>query len=198
MLEQLPNSLLQQRKSITLKAKRLLFSQGETPEYLYFLESGEIQLNRSAEQGTSCILQRIQRGFFAEASLFAAHYHCDAYSNQDCRLSAFPISYFRQQLGQDGFYEVWIQMLSKEIKRLRNQSERLSLNSAADKILHYIATEGEKEGLRLQGTKKEWANELGLSHETLYRTLKSLEQQGRIKTEILSQQVCIKLPKDFP
>lgn len=180
MLDKIPKELLNQQKTIQLEVHQSLFIQGSKPEFLYFLEEGEIQLTRCGQQGETCTLQRIQHGFLAEASLFAQHYHCDAYCSKKSCLSAFPIQAFRQQLGQDRFYEVWIQLLSKEIKRLRNQSQRLTLNSASDRILHYIQTEGENDCFTLQGSKKEWAAELGLSHETLYRTLRQLEKQEKI------------------
>lgn len=180
MLDKIPHGLLKQRTVFEFESHQSLFIQGSKPEFLYFLEAGEVQLTRCGQEGETCTLQRIQRGFLAEASLFAEHYHCDAYCSQKSRLSAFPIQAFRQQLGQDGFYEVWILLLSKEIKRLRNQSQRLALNSARDRILHYIQTEGENGVLALQGSKKEWAAELGLSHETLYRALKRLQNQNKI------------------
>jgi CRP-like cAMP-binding protein len=185
MLDQLPNTLLQQRKTVQLEANQPLFIQGTKPKFLYFLEEGEVQLTRCGQQGETCTLQRIQRGFLAEASLFAKYYHCDAYCSKKSQLSAFPIQAFRQQLGQDGFYEVWIQLLSKEIKRLRNQCQRLALNSASDRILHYLQTEGQNGELTPQSSKKEWAAELGLSHETLYRTLHTLQKQKQL--EIVKQ-----------
>lgn len=180
MLDKIPSSLLNQKKVIKLEANQSLFIQGAKPEWLYFLETGEVCLTRCGLAGESCTLQRIFRGFLAEASLFSEHYHCDAYCTQNSCLTAFPIEAFREQLGEDDFYQTWIQVLSKEIKRLRNQNERLSLKRAPDKVLHYLQSETESGLLKLEGSKKDWAAELGLSHESLYRTLKQLQQSGRI------------------
>lgn len=71
-------------------------------------------------------------------------------------------------------------MLAREIRRLRAQSERLTLNSASDRILHYIETEGEDGRIVLDRTRKVWATELGLTHEVLYRTLRKLREDGAI------------------
>jgi CRP/FNR family transcriptional regulator, dissimilatory nitrate respiration regulator len=65
--------------------------------------------------------------------------------------------------------------------RLRAQSERLKLNSAADRIVHYIEIEGSDRKITRHGTKKMWAAELGLSHETLYRTLRQLIDSGALE-----------------
>jgi hypothetical protein len=51
----------------------------------------------------------------------------------------------------------------------RSQCERLALNSAADRIEHYIESEGRDGRLELKRTRKAWAAELGLTHEALKR-----------------------------
>jgi hypothetical protein len=63
---------------------------------------------------------------------------------------------------------------------LRSQCERLSLNSAAERIEHYIESEGKDGRLVLKRTRKAWAAELGLTHEALYRALAALQRSGRL------------------
>ena len=60
-------------------------------------------------------------------------YHCDAVAAQASRLLRFPVSAFRQG---------WQSLLAPEVRKLRAQCERLSLNSAAERIGHYIESEG--------------------------------------------------------
>ena len=73
--------------------------------------------------------------------------------------------------------------LSRELRRLRAQCERLSLNTAHERIIHFLETEGENGVLTLAQTKKQWAAELGLSHEALYRSLAQMEKSGSIRIE---------------
>jgi CRP-like cAMP-binding protein len=71
--------------------------------------------------------------------------------------------------------------LSRELRQLRAQCERLSLNSARERIIHYIESEGDRGALTLARTKKQWATELGLTHESLYRTLSDITNSGSIR-----------------
>lgn len=67
-------------------------------------------------------------------------------------------------------------MLNQEVKRLRLQSERLSMKSVKDRVLHLIHTEGKNGKYQVNTGLKSLASELGVTHEALYRTLASLEK----------------------
>ncbi|MEP7173127.1 MAG: cyclic nucleotide-binding domain-containing protein, partial [Aestuariivirga sp.] len=56
-----------------------LFHQGDTVVSMFLIEAGEARLLRRQRDGGAIVLQRALPGsFLAEASLFAARYHCDA------------------------------------------------------------------------------------------------------------------------
>jgi CRP-like cAMP-binding protein len=183
MLTPLPADLLKLAKPLRVKAQHTLFRIGEPPRYLYFLQQGAIRLNRCLDNGDDCTLQMVQQGFLAEASLFIEAYHCDAVAMMDCELLAFPLAEFHQHLDQPGFRDMWIRLLSQEVRRLRNQVERLSLKTANERVLHYLATEGQGGMLVLSQSKKAWAAELALSHEVLYRSLAQLQKQAKLDVE---------------
>ena len=71
--------------------------------------------------------------------------------------------------------------LAREVRKLRAQCERLSLHGAAERIMHYIETEGIEGALELSQSRKAWAAELGLTHEVLYRTLSRLQAEGELE-----------------
>jgi hypothetical protein len=48
---------------------------------------------------------------------------------------------------------------------------------------HYLETEGKNGALELEQSKKQWAAELGLTHEALYRSLAEMEKVGSIRTQ---------------
>ena len=57
----------------------LLFQQGDRASAIYKVESGRLRLIRRTVDDHLVILHTARRGeFFAEASLFAEVYHCDA------------------------------------------------------------------------------------------------------------------------
>jgi CRP-like cAMP-binding protein len=99
------------------------------------------------------------------------------------RLLAFPIDAFRRALADDArFRAFWMSRLAREVRALRSQCERLALRKAADRIEHYIESEGKDGRLELARSGKAWAAELGLTHEALYRALARLRRAGLITT----------------
>lgn len=136
---------------------------------------------RRSRAGGEVILQRTRRGFFAEASLESGAYHCDAVAVQPSEVLRIPLNATRKALDDDpAFRRAWVAHLSRELRRSRAQGERLALKSARERILHYLETEGTDGRVTLTMSRKAWAAELGLTHETLYRTLARLEAEDQI------------------
>jgi DNA-binding phage protein len=59
----------------------------------------------------------------------------------------------------------------------------MCLHSATDRITHYIETEGSDGVVTLSQSRKSWAKDLGLTHEALYRALRRMQNEGRLKVE---------------
>lgn len=161
-----------------------LYRQGEPPKAMLYVLAGEVRLVRRSAQGAELIVQRMQAGFVAEASLEAERYHCDLVAAADGRLLQFPIAHFRNALAEDSaFHRAWSSQLARQVRKLRAQCERLGLKSAAERILHYIEVEGSNGAITLTQSRKAWAAELGLSHEALYRTLRTLADKRVLLVE---------------
>lgn len=158
-----------------------IFRRGVRPQAIYFLLAGEVRLVRRSNTGGEVVFQRTRRGFFAEASLESALYHCDAMVGQPSEVLCIPLSAAREALDADpAFRRAWIAHLSRELRRARAQGERLALKSARERVLHYLESEGTGGVVTLTVSRKAWAAELGLTHETLYRILARLEAEGCI------------------
>jgi CRP-like cAMP-binding protein len=180
-LAAVPAVLRDSAEHVRLDAGQSVFRAGARPAKIFWVIEGEIRLIRRSRGGSEIVLQRACSGFLAEASLDSPHYHCDAAATVDSRLLAFPVSRFRQVLGEDAkFRSFWMGRLAREVRALRSQCERLALHSAAERIEHYIESEGQDGRLELARTRKAWAAELGLTHEALYRALSGLERAGRV------------------
>jgi CRP-like cAMP-binding protein len=80
------------------------------------------------------------------------------------------------------FTRQWVALLARQLHASRARSERLALKSAAERVLHCLHTEGKGPRCEIMraGSVKDFARELGLTHESLYRTLARLEQDGVI------------------
>ncbi len=183
-LEFIPDDLRKVTEQRNIAAGEMLFRIGSPVRNLYCLLNGEVQLVRHDVSGGRIVLQRSLGGFIAEASIDSKTYHCDAVAAANVSLLCFPVGAFSQALELDsGFRKMWLALLAREVRKLRAKCERLSLHSAAERIVHYLESEGADGTVVLRQSRKAWAEELGLSHEALYRTLKKLTDVGQLKIE---------------
>jgi len=167
-----------------------LFAKGKKPIQMFYVDSGEVVLQRLSSQGENHVLQRVRQGFVAEASLQSSSYHCDAFVTVSGDLIGIPVASIRQALVADPVFAMrWIEMLNQELKRLRAQCERLSLKGVQSRLLHLIETEGRRGNLPLGPGLKSIAAELGVTHEALYRTVAGLEKQGLLRRQ--DGQICM-------
>lgn len=173
----------------------VVFRRGDRPRTMFAVLSGEARLVRMSPTGGEVILQRARRGLLAEASLDQPRYHCDAIAVLPTRLACLPRSRFREALADDAFRSSWTTHLLHELRRARAQSERLSLHTARDRIIHYIEAEGDNGCVVLSQSKKDWAAELGLTHEALYRTLTLMVRAGELRTDGRCLAICRNAPE---
>ena len=179
--ELLPKGLLGQCHAHHFEKGDYLFHQGEKPEYMFFVVSGEAVLTRTSSHGEPTTLQRCKGGFVSEASLLTDAYHCEAIVTNSGQARTLPSKSLRDALTDSKFSMKWVQLLSKEIMRLRTQSERLGLKDIRSKLIHLIETEGKQGVLTLQSDFKSMASEIGVTHEALYRAIASLEKEGLLE-----------------
>jgi CRP-like cAMP-binding protein len=149
---------------------------------MFWVQSGEARLCRTSLMGSEIVFQRARRGFLAEASYDQSAYHCDGVAVQNTRVLALRVEHFRAALATTDLRDMWLRHLSQELRRVRAHSERLSLRTANDRIIHFIETEGSDGQIVLSQSKKSWASELGLTHEALYRSLRTMMDDGILET----------------
>jgi CRP-like cAMP-binding protein len=156
-----------------------LFLAGKMPEWMFYVVSGEVTLERTGQHGESVVLQRTRQGFVSEASLKVARYHCDALAIMDTQVIKVPVRELAQEMDRDpAFAGRWISMLNAEVRRLRLHLERLSMKSIRDRLMHLIETEGHNGHYPVPSGLKTLAGELGVTHEALYRVIATLESEA--------------------
>ncbi len=176
----LPEELLRVATELRLPKGATLFAQGQKPDAMYLVISGEVRLVRISSSGAEIVFQRATGGFVAEASLDQPAYHCDAVVMRPSHILRVPRADFVNALSRPEFRDAWIGYVGAQLRRSRLQCERLLLRTAQERILHFIETEGQQRMLRLTTTKKAWAAELGLTHEALYRALRAMRDSGKL------------------
>ena len=159
-------------------ARSLLFRRGDEVSVLHLVLEGEAHLVRHRADGGMLILQRAApMTVLAEASMFSKRYHCDCVAVVPTRTLAVGRSAVRALLAEDPeFAKSWALHLSHELQDTRLRVEILSLRTVRERLDAWMAWNGE--GLPPRGTWNRIANEIGTSHEALYREL-ARRRKGR-------------------
>lgn len=160
-----------------------LFRQGDPSIGVFRLHSGRIRLVRVTPAGAEVALHTVRPGeLFAEASLFSAVYHCDAVALRACEVLVYPKAELTHRLKHDSD-ALWAFAgdLARHVQRLRTGLELRQIRSASARVLQSLHLRCDAGGVwRAEGTLKQFAEEIGLTHEALYRALATLEKSGSI------------------
>ncbi len=183
LLAALSEQARRQTRLLEIPGQAAVFGRGDRPQAMFFVLAGEVRLVRRSISGDEIVLQRTRRGFLAEASLDQPVYHCDAVAAEPSRLLSIKRKAFTDALAAGDFRDRWIAHLARELRKVRAHAERLSLKTARERIIHFIETEGAAGVVRLNQSKKDWASELGLTHEALYRTLARMQKRGELRVD---------------
>jgi CRP-like cAMP-binding protein len=171
----------------TLTTGEPLFRLGDKSAGLCEIVSGRVRLARVDRTGHETVLHVAGPGeTIAEASLFSPHYQCDAIASTHAVVRIYPKAAILAAFEADRkAAQAFTAMLAHQVMDLRTRVERRNIRSARERVRHYFALNTGADGrtVGLHGTLKDLANELGLTHEALYRTLAVLERSGEIRKE---------------
>jgi len=170
----------------------LLFRQGDPAAAIYKVESGRLRMIRRTVDDHLVILHTACRGeLFAEASLFANAYHCDAVAAAPSTVRVYPKQIVMQAMRKDpALAEAFMARLARQLQELRARMELRNIRSARDRVLQYLRLRAGTHGrsIAVEGQLQDIAAEIGMTREALYRTLAALESEGhltRTETAIL-------------
>ncbi|MEL7279338.1 MAG: Crp/Fnr family transcriptional regulator [Pseudomonadota bacterium] len=154
-----------------------VFRQGDRAEGMFFVLSGEIELRRHTSAGTEVVLHRASTGeTFAEASLFAEKYHCDAVASSDSKLVRFDRKAVLRKMENDSTFAMEIAArFAKDVQAGRRQVELLNVRSARERV-HIALSDG-----WLTGSVVAFARRIGLTQEATYRALAELVDAGSVR-----------------
>lgn len=182
----LPKSLRDQARAATVKKRKTLYRVNDPVTSIYYVRRGELEAVRYSPEGESLVMVRARAGeFFGEAALAVDSYVCDGHARIDSELLVLPKPAMLSALRDDpGFATAFLLAQIKNARRQCSRYERVRLRRAEDRIVHYLICETTPEGRSaLSGSLADWAAELGLQPESLYRSLARLRAEGRIEGE---------------
>lgn len=181
-----PDALLSVAKPAQLQRNEKLFELNAPAEAIYFVQAGEVCATRFLPDGAPAVMQRSRSGeFFAEAALCVERYTCEAVAAKASSVTRIPKTRLAELLRENTqFASRYIMAITADMRKQCSRVERLRIKRAQDRVLHYLICETDSaRTLTLQSPMTQWADELGLEPETLYRTLAGLEQEGVIKRD---------------
>jgi len=169
----------------SLARNEVLFRQGDKVTAIYFIEVGRLRLERRTFDGRLLILGTTPANeFFVEAALFSEIFHCDAVAAEPSRVRVYPKNAVLNALRTDPASTMsFLALVARQIIELRQQLELMKVRSAKDRVMLYLDFNAGPDGrtVALPGQLQDIASELGLTRESLYRTLASLERAGAIE-----------------
>ena len=178
-----------------LKKEELLFVQGDLANHICAVKEGCIKLVRYTIEGCSVTIHTAYAGeSFAEAALFSETYHCNADAVLPSTVLCYPKNQVLEILQTNTEkYKNYIALLTSQVHALRTRLELQSIRSARQRIFQSLLLQADPKTLetKIRGSYKDMAHELGLTHESLYRTLAKLEKGGIIQRK----GSCIKILK---
>lgn len=138
----LPADCLQER---VLARDECLFSAGDRPAGVYWLQTGEVLLERHSVDGDHAPIHRAQAGSsFAEASLFADAMHCRAVAVRPSQLYLAPRESVLAELACCGdFARAFCRALAVDVRVARERIALLNFPSARDRVLAEFVARGQ-------------------------------------------------------
>jgi CRP/FNR family transcriptional regulator len=172
--------------SRTLDSQGMLFLEEEPCTGFYVLVEGAIQLTRSAAtpgaHPTLAVITPVSS--FAEAAMFGGDaFPATATALKPSRVFHFPKAPFLAAMREDPDLALAIiHAQSVWLRRLTHKVEQLSGSDSSDRVMTWIAEHVPKGGsLVLTVTKKTLAAQLGMTPETLSRSLRALQDEGLLE-----------------
>lgn len=189
----LPATLTVASHRVHLSAGQVLFACSAPVEHLYWILRGEVVAVQRAATGQDVVIMRGRSGeFFAESSIYTPVYNYEAVARKPTVVMALPLRTLRVALVDDAhFADVFLRAVVLNLRRQSSRVERLRLRGASERIQHYLTCEASADGCcQLHIPLSEWALELGLEPETLYRTLRVLEENGVVLRDKQRMRLC--------
>jgi CRP-like cAMP-binding protein len=176
-------------------AKReTVFREGDRADGFFVTVSGSVKVFKISEDGKEQVLHILEAGqSFAEATIFeGGGFPANAEALGKSDLLFLPKRPFIELLGKyPGMALRVLASLSKWLKRMTDLVENLALRDVEARLVFFVAEEMKGHGLALRDgaiyeipvSKNVLASRLGTVPETFSRTLKKLQEEGKIRVK---------------
>jgi CRP-like cAMP-binding protein/DNA-binding NarL/FixJ family response regulator len=172
------------------KKKDIIFTEGDTPQGLYLLNSGKVKLYKSHELGKDLIIKLLQPGdFFGYMALLEDEFHTiSAEALEDCEVTIFPMDDFYKLLTHPQVMQDFVRMLTGNIQSEHEKLIALAYSSVrkrtAESLLELRARYHDLKSdkpFSMAIAREDLANMVGTATESLIRTLSDFRAEGLVE-----------------
>jgi CRP-like cAMP-binding protein len=179
------------RPSFTQQLPRgaVMFDQHEQADFLHMLLEGSVGLVARDEAGAETVVEIFGAGeiFLAPAVILTLPYLASATALTDVRVLMIPADVFRAGIAEDpALARATIELLSRHWRLMVDQVVDLKLRSAERRVARFLSRRVSEEAgagsANLPEPRQAIAARLGMTPETLSRTLNALEADGLVRS----------------
>jgi len=172
-------SLTEGRNIIKYKRKQQVYSEGNRPTRLFYVQKGKIKTFKTNEYGKELIIGLYNEGDFLgyTALLETTAYHETAEALEDSELAIIPREDFEQLVySNKEIAQKFIKLLVKNVSEKENQLLGIAYNSLRKKVAEALVTlktkfKGSNENFSIDISRENLASIAGTATESLIRTL---------------------------
>ena len=161
-----------------------LFREGEEPDFIYsFIEGGVVLVAGTGENEAVIEFFGPGESVLLPAALLGLPYLLSARATSDGQALLVPASKLRTLIDEDvALAAQCARALSRHWRILIGQIKEMKTRTALERVAHFLVSQTERKTgaatLALPGMKKEVATRLGITPETLSRSLRALKKYG--------------------
>ncbi len=185
-------SLMQRASVVRVERAAVLFHRGDTADYFYFIDSGQVELNIIAPTGQKKVLEVVgpDRTFAEAVAFMGGHKYpvtCEVLS--DAVLVQIPNKDYVDLIytNRDACMRL-LSDISRHLHGLVREIERLTVQNAGARLVsylldHVVDTDEDEATIRLELPRHVIASRLSITPETLSRLLRELVDERVITIE---------------
>ncbi|MES2768352.1 MAG: Crp/Fnr family transcriptional regulator [Bdellovibrionota bacterium] len=179
------NFLNENKKHVTYRKGETIFREGDSPQGLYCIDNGIIRLNHIDEEGNEVILRFHKAGeMLGYRALFAEEkYHATAVAQENSEVCFIPKNIVKELMAKEP--DLALSILKQVSKEIHSTEDRMTsiiskpVKSRVAEALIYFKNELPES----KWTRKDIAEWIGTTPETVMRTLAHFESEGFIHQE---------------
>ncbi len=186
------------RNTNKYKKKQIIFSEGNRPTRLYYIQKGKVKIIKSNDDGKELVVNLFKEGdFFGYTALLeGTSYKASAVAIEECEIAEIPKEEFEELMNTNPeVTHKFIQLLAKNITEKEKQLLNLAYNSLRKKVADALITLMEKYGRKVNDhfmidiSRENLATIAGTATESLIRTLSDFKNEKLL--EILEGHIII-------